>query len=55
MTDGMNRMISMLYAVSAGEDIWKAYASFAKPEREKHLEVQDTGCRIPIGNKIQEW
>jgi uncharacterized protein (TIGR02453 family) len=41
--DGPNKMISMLPAISAGEDIWKACASFVKPARVKRLEVKDTG------------
>jgi uncharacterized protein (TIGR02453 family) len=33
----------MLPAISAGEDIWKACASFVKPAKVKRLEVRDTG------------
>lgn len=40
---GLSRMIFTPVAVSAGEDIWKACGSFAKPGRVKHLEARGTG------------
>jgi uncharacterized protein YndB with AHSA1/START domain len=40
---GKKQVTFMLPAILVGEDIWKACGSFAKPERERRLEVRGTG------------